>query len=329
MLNFAWPWVIVLLPLPWLFHRLLPPAIPQQSALKAPFFAELDQLATQHDAHSYYKISKAIALLCIWLLVITAAARPQSQHLETVLPEDARALYLAIDISNSMRIQDMQSQGQPHTRADFVKTLIKELIKQRPSDRIGLIVFASQPFLQSPLTRDHQTLTQWVNEAQPGMAGEYTAIGDAVGLSIQKLREQNSDNKVAILITDGANNSGVMPPITAAKLAAQYGIRLYTIGVGSTAAESGNPTLHDLDEPLLQEMATLTQGQYLRLQTQEQLNELLAFFQRIEPSQQPAQQYRVQELYPWFLFAAVALAACLALLSFVRFVYNAHQLRRA
>lgn len=322
--SLAWPWVFIFLPLPWFFYRMLTPAMPQQSALKAPFFDELEQLSQQQGRFGYYKTSKAVALFCIWLLVITAAARPQSYHLDTQLPTEGRALFLAVDISNSMQIKDIDGQS----RIDFVKTFVSELISQRPSDNLGLILFASQPYLQSPLTYDHKTLSQWLNDAQPGMAGEHTAIGDAIGLAIKKLRQSSNREKVAILITDGANNSGVMPPFTAATLAAELGIKVYTIGIGATADEPDATALHDLDESLLQTIATLTQGQYSRLQHLDQLPQLLTLFEQIEPSAQLKQQFRIQELYHWPLLAAVLLAFALAMLSFIRFLFNTQQLKR-
>lgn len=328
MFSFAWPWLFICLPLPWFFYRKLAPAMPQQSALKIPFFAELQKLSAQQDSYNYYKISRTLALLAIWLLVITAAARPQSYHLDTQLPTEGRALFLAVDISNSMLIQDIDSQPEQLSRADFVKAFTRELIKQRPSDRIGLILFASQPYLQSPLTHDHKTLSQWLNDAQPGMAGEHTAIGDAIGLAIKKLRQPKSSNKIVILITDGANNSGVMPPLTAANLAAEQGLKIYTIGIGATADEQVTSAQHDLDEPLLQSIAALTRGKYFRLQFLEQLPELLTYFEHIEPSSHTAHSYRIEELYPYPLIAAVLLACALALLSFIRFLYNTRQLKR-
>lgn len=328
MFSFAWPWLFLCLPLPWFFYRKLAPAMPQQSALKTPFFAELQKISAQQNKYNYYKTSRTLALLAIWLLVISAAARPQSYHLDTQLPTDGRALFLAVDISNSMLIKDIGEPSEPLSRLEFVKAFIYKLIEQRPGDRLGLILFASQPYLQSPLTHDHVTLSQWLNDAQPGMAGEHTAIGDAIGLAIKKLRQSSSTHNVLVLITDGANNSGVIPPLTAAKIAAEQGLKIYTIGIGATADEQGTTAQHDLDEPLLQSIAVQTRGKYFRLQRLEQLPELLTYFEHIEPSAHPTQSYRIHELYPWPLTGAVFLALILALLSFIRFLYNTLQLKR-
>lgn len=313
--SFAWPWVFLLLPLPWLFYRWLPPAIPQQSSLKAPFFNELEQLVCSNKPGLPYR-GKALVMALVWLLLIGSAARPQTIHQELHFPDNSRALFLAIDISNSMLTADLQLDGEPASRMSLVKSLANTLLAQRPGDRIGLILFASQPYLQSPPTLDHTTLNYWLTHIQPGMAGENTSIGDAIGLAIKHLQNSSAEEaeKVILLITDGANNSGVMPPQTAAALAAEHGLTLHCLGVGTTTTANAHTGAGNaLDESLLQNLSSMTGGQYFHLQHASQLDELANLFDLLEPGGQAVQRHHIHELYPWPLGLASLLVCLLAL----------------
>lgn len=308
MLSFAWPWVFLALPLPWLLYRWLPPAIPQQSALKVPFFNELANVAhrRQQGVFQYLRLS---LLSCIWLLVVIAAARPQTLEGSLIMPTDARSLFLVVDISNSMHTEDISENGRFISRMQAVQSLLDSIIQQRPADRIGLIIFASQPYVVSPTTLDHSTLRYWLENSQIGMAGSNTAIGDAIGLAIKHIQDAQ-DDKTLLLITDGASNSGVIAPITAATLAAQERIKIHSLGVGTPDTQL---TVDVLDEALLQDVSTQTGGQYFRLQNSSQLEGLASIFEQLEPSQQPQRIYQAHELYTWPLSFALILTLLLSL----------------
>lgn len=304
--SLAWPWLLLLLPLPWLFYRQLSPALLQKSALKVPFFQQLHSLGRQTD-HSWSKRLRLPMLLLIWLLLLLAAARPQQTQQLPPQPELGNSFMLAIDLSNSTNINDADPQQPGFSRLVLIKQLSSQIIRQRPDDRFGLIFFASKAYLQSPLTHDHQSLLHWLDNARAGMAGDRTAIGDAIGLAIKLLKPQRHKRKTIIMITDGANNSGSMPPVTAAGFAADLGLTIHTIGIG------GNSSSHPLDEPLLQQLAQLGGGQYLHIQHPGQLPELVQILARLEPVAEQVPRQQLAELYHIPLTAALLLSLLLAL----------------
>lgn len=309
MLSLAWPWLLALLPLPWLCYWRLPPALVQNSALRVPFFKQLHQLPATTARYRRQRRLRLLLLICIWLLLVLAAARPQLLQQLPPQPEQSNSYMLAIDLSNSMNIQDANPQQPEFSRLDLVKLLAQALLQQHPDDRFGLIFFASQPYLQSPLTHDHHSLLHWLQLAQAGMIGERTAIGDAIGLAIKQLRPDQHNKKTIILITDGANNSGSLPPLSAAGYAAELGLTIHSIGIGSTEQASA----HDLDEQLLQQLAQTSGGHYLRISNLQQLPQLLELLAQLEPVQLQQIQLQHIELYRTPLLAAFMLALMFAL----------------
>ena len=305
--ELLWPWVFLLLPLPWLLRRSLPPAAQPESALRVSFAASLQPLASQRS--SLQRWSRWWLPACIWLLLLTAAARPQLPASMPLEPDSGRELLLAVDISGSMDYPDMQWQGQPVSRLTLVQQLIGPFISQRLGDRVGLILFGSRAYLQSPLTRDRSTVRRWLQEARIGMAGRDTAIGDALGLAVKHLRNTPASQRVLLLITDGADSGSSLHPLTAARLAADSGLTVYSIGIaGPNAAHSSDAEVA-LDEPLLQEIARRTGGRYFRVSSQNELQEVAALLDRLQPALHPAdlpQQGR--PLYVWPLLLALLLS---------------------
>jgi len=231
-----------------------------------------------------------------------------------------RDLLLAVDISGSMETEDMQLGRQVTDRLTAVKAVAGNFIDHREGDRLGLILFGDQAYLQTPLTFDRETVRTLLNEAAIGLAGKSTAIGDAIGLAVKRLRERPAENRVLILMTDGANTSGSVDPLKAADLAAREGVRIYTIGVGAdemlvrgffgTQRVPGT----DLDEGTLTAIAQKTGGQYFRARDIEGLQKIYALLDKLEPVSQDEQTFRpVHELYVWPLGAALLLTALLAL----------------
>ena len=276
MIEFELPWVFAALPLPALIYFLMPAAkLNQASLLKVPFYQELKSFELQSTSSAATRPAKFFLLLLIWCLLVIAAARPVWLGDEIALPAEGRDLMLAVDVSGSMKIADMKINGEAVDRLSIVKLVLKDFIEQRTGDRLGLILFGTNAYLQTPLTFDQRTLQQFLLEAEIGIAGEATAIGDAIGLAIKRLHDRPADSRVLILLTDGSNTAGEVEPLQAAKLAKEKSLKIYTVGIGADEMESPgifgssffsqtyNPSA-DLDEATLKEIATATGGQYFR-----------------------------------------------------------------
>lgn len=313
MMHLAWPWMALLLPLPWLRYVLSSPAQPRGAAIFMPMAASLagsDARPTSRPA-GYGRLVFA----AIWLLLVAAAMRPQWLGDPVPLPTTGRRLMLAVDVSGSMATEDMSGGA---TRLRVVQSVAGHFIDGRRGDRVGLILFGTQPYLQAPLTADINTVHRFLNEAVVGVAGTETAIGDAIGLAIKRLRAETSESRagpgqtVLILLTDGENDAGVMPPLEAARLAAQSGLRIYTIGVGA-APESGFFAMGggntDLDEDTLKAIAKETGGQYFRATDAAALQDVYREIDRLEPAKGTRQWLRpADEWFTWPLTAALLLS---------------------
>ena len=310
MLHFAWPWMLLLLPLPWLTARFMPRATAQSGALFLPFAASVSSVWSPTLARHGRVRSLLFAL--VWILLIAAATRPQWLDAPLPVPTTGRRLLLAVDVSGSMATQDMADN---YSRLAVVKKVAGDFIKHRQGDQVGLILFGTRPYLQAPLTTDLDTVGQFLNEAMVGVAGPQTAIGDAIGLAIKRLdsdRSKSASGKpgqmVLILLTDGGNNAGMMDPIAAAKMAASSGLRIYTIGVGAAVQQgffgtSGNT---DLDEDTLKSIARITGGEYFRATDAAALQEVYKRIDKLEPSAAREQWYRPhREWFQWPLALAL------------------------
>ena len=320
MFEFAWPWVFVLLPLPWLLRWLLPPADSGEPALKVAFLEDLEQLAGRRASVRLPSWRRQAPFLLLWLLLIGAAARPQWVGDPLPTPASGRDLLLAVDVSGSMAYADMRWQDRPVTRLALVQQLFGDFIEGRRGDRVGLILFGSQAYLQSPLTFDRRTVRIWLDEAMVGIAGKNTAIGDAIGLAVKRLRERPADSRVLVLITDGASNGGELEPLTAAQLAADEQVRIYTIGIGADPSQRGvrgilglSPSL-DLDEPGLTAIADATGGLYFRARDAAELIQIEQALDELEPvAQQSTISRQTRALYVWPLTGALLLSLLLAI----------------
>jgi len=317
--ELAWPLVLLALPLPWLARRLLPPAQPRVgAALKVPFFSSLQQLGMTGTAVSR-RGRQSLAWLA-WTLLVIAAARPQWLGDPVNLPVSGRDLMLAVDLSGSMAEEDYSLNGQAASRLDVVKAVAGKFIDQRSGDRLGLILFGSRAYLQTPLTYDRQTVAQLLDEAVIGLAGRETAIGDAIALAVKRLREQPVDNRVLILLTDGANTAGNIEPLTAARLAAGAGIRIYTIGIGGGPVGVRTPfgmlmrSGSDLDPAALKAIAQATGGRFFEATSTDQLQRVYTDLDKLEPSVRDTRTYRpVTTLYFWPAGAALCIVFYLLL----------------
>ncbi|MES2207905.1 MAG: VWA domain-containing protein [Pseudomonadota bacterium] len=319
MIHVAWPWMALLLPLPWLFSRFCLPAQPQGSALFLPFVTALPPVSPSLLIRKLPRLH-AIVLALIWLLLVASATRPQWLGDPQPIPTTGRRLLLAVDVSGSMANRDMAGN---YTRLQVVQAVASEFIGHRYGDRVGLILFGSQPYIQAPLTADLETVKQFLTQAMIGMAGTETAIGDAIGLAIKRFctdrsterdhqhEENNKGETVLILLTDGSSNAGAVPPLEAAKLAAGAGLRIYTIGVGAEVQESifGSAGNSDLDEDTLKSIAKMTNGSYFRATDATALQNVYAEIDKLEPSAGREQWYRPsEEWFHWPLAIALGLS---------------------
>lgn len=318
-LYLAWAWLLLLLPLPWLARRWLS-AAPRAGllALKVPWFAHVAGTGEGWIKRTWLAVIAGL----IWVLLLLAAARPQWVGEIETLPVTGRDLLLAVDISGSMDTQDMVLDGQAVNRLAVVKRVAGEFIQRRKGDRVGLVLFGSRAYLQTPLTFDTETTATLLDEAEIGLAGRETAIGDAIGLAVKRLREDAASERVLILLTDGANTSGEVEPLQATEFAAREGLRIYTVGVGADemmvqdffGTRLVNPSA-DLDEDALQAIAERTGGAYFRARDAEALARIYDQLDELEPVESDQEAIRpVDELFHWPLALALALALAAALL---------------
>lgn len=325
MIQLDWPLAFLLLPLPLLIRVLLPEAnVERGAALKVPFFTQLAPLGNLSSLAPSHSKAKFIVLITIWFLLVLACTKPTWVGEPIQLPTNGRDLMIAVDVSPSMEAKDLTLEGDQVDRLTVLKHVMSDFITRREGDRLGLILFGSQAYLQAPLTLDRITLNTLLDEAQTGMAGKSTAIGDAIGLALKRLLQKPQEKKVLILITDGANTAGEISPLKAAELSAEKGLTIYTIGIGademlvpglfgsSFGARNVNPS-KDLDEGMLTEIATLTNGRYFRAKNSQDLNKIYAILDQLEPVDGDKETYRPKKtLYHWPLGIGWVLGLLLA-----------------
>ncbi len=314
MFELATPWVLLALPLPLLIWFLIPRAeLRLPSALKVPFYSAMhDLIANKKPALAGR--TQLDLLFLIWCLILLAAAGPRWVGEPRPLTREGRNIMMVLDLSGSMELSDMLMNGRPVSRLTVVKTAAEKFVKARAGDRIGLILFGTRAYLQTPLTYDRKSVLVRLEDATVGLAGQTTSIGDALGLAVKRLQDVPAKGRMIILLTDGANNSGVLPPLKAAELASLDNIKIYTIGLGSEsdpnsmgAFFNSNPA-SGLDEETLEEVAKITGGQYFRATDTQSLQEIYNMINKLETvSQDQATIRPQQDYYPWPLTAALLL----------------------
>ena len=296
MIVFAYPLAFVLLLLPFVIYFLTPAVKGMHGdALRVPFISDLKRISIStgsiwNGAKSDAKLSsKFWGLYALWCLLIIACARPQLLGEPIRLKNEARDIMLVLDISTSMVEKDFSLHGRRITRLDAVKNVVSEFADKRANDRIGLILFGTRAYMQSPLTFYKASIKDILWSMSAGMAGDSTSIGDALGLALKKLREdKNKDNKIIILLTDGESNDGSTSMIQAIKLAADENIKVYTIGVGAPNVFFKMMSLMapGVDEKAMKDLAQVTKGQYFRAESTSDLQQIYKLIDKLEPTSQ-------------------------------------------
>jgi Ca-activated chloride channel family protein len=324
-IEFALPWAALLLPLPLIARLWLRPAALREPALYFPRALQAAGAQPGAQPSARRRVARLLAMALAWIALVAAATGPRWVGDQVALPASGRDLMLAVDISESMLTQDLELDGEPANRLRVVKRVAGEFLRRREGDRLGLILFGSNAYLHVPLTFDHATVERLLAEARIGFAGKQTAIGDALAIAVKRLRERPEQSRVLILLTDGANTAGELPPRQAAELAARAGLRVYTVGIGAEemelpgifgsrfGARRVNPSA-DLDEDTLRFIASQTGGKYFRARDRQELESAYTEVERLEPVAQEAESLRpMVSLAHWPLALALALTLALAL----------------
>jgi Ca-activated chloride channel family protein len=320
MIHFEWPWLLAALPLPLLIRWLVPAKMPvEQAALRVPFLDDFSDGETRAVSQTQQWPLWLAAIA--WLLLVIACARPQWLGEPVEQAVSGRDLMLAVDLSGSMEEQDFVINKRSVDRLTAAKSVASDFINRRVGDRVGLILFGTQAYLQAPLTFDRKTVMTLLNESVIGLAGDNTAIGDAIGLAVKRLKNEQANSRVLVLMTDGANTAGEVSPLKAAELAAASHLKIYTIGIGADEMivrsffgnRKVNPSV-DLDEKTMIKIAESTGGQYYRARNTDELNNIYMRLDELEPVEKDKQYFRPRsELYYWPLSLALGLAAVIVL----------------
>ncbi len=313
MISFAWPWLLVALPLPLLVYFLPAKKKVQSAALKIPTL--IDGIDGNATVSSSSKLP-ALLLSLVWLLVVLAASRPQWLGEAVDIPTEGREMMIAVDLSGSMQVEDMNINGRTINRLQMLKVLLGDFIERRNGDRLGLILFADDAYMQTPMTYDRQTVKQMLDETVLGLVGKKTAIGDAMALAVKRFEAKEESNRVLLLLTDGQNTAGKITPEQALELAVAKNITIYTIGIGADVMEQRslfgtrrvNPS-SELDEQTLSKIAQQTGGKYFRARDSQSMAQIYQLLDELEPVEQEQQQMRpLSALFYWPLGLALSLA---------------------
>lgn len=314
MMRFLYPqllWLLALLPLLALIRG-------KKGAAPALVFSTISLVAFLAEGRKVRpgRLLAAIRLLALALLIL-AFARPQLGNTTTETLASGIDILLAVDVSGSMEALDFTLQGKPANRLDVVKSVIQQFVEQRPNDRIGLLAFSGRPYMVSPLTLDHDWLLQRLGSLAIGMVEDGTAIGSAIGVGVNRLQDPKAKSRILILLTDGMNNAGAVPPLVAAEAAEALGIKVYTIGAG-TKGEAPIPVVDsfgrkrlmrmkvDIDDETLGKVAEMTGAHYFRATDTQSLAKVYAEINNMETTTRTIKKFEhYRELFPWFVGAAL------------------------
>jgi Ca-activated chloride channel family protein len=315
--EFAFPWLLALLPAPLLVYRLLPPYRQRARAIRVPFFDQMIQATGLEARPGAVVMSRrwlqVIPMALLWMLLIVGLAKPQFVGAPIERIDAARDVMLAIDLSGSMDYRDFaDTQGVKTSRFEAVQRVVDDFVAARTQDRVGLIVFGNRAYLQLPFTRDVVAARSLVELMQVGMAGPRTALGDAIGLAIRSFSESDSDQRLLILLSDGSDTASIMTPVNAAEISRSEGVEIYTIGIGDPEARGEDR----VDFETLADIAERTGGQFFNAQDERALGEVYRRIDALDPGEVKIQSWRPRDsLVHWPVGAGllISLLAALAL----------------
>jgi Ca-activated chloride channel family protein len=308
--EIAYKWVFFLTPLPLLIYLLLPALRKRRTALMTPAFDRMTEFSGEHPRSSAW-ISRRnfwqwLGLTAVWIALLAAASGPQLVGKPDKKIKTVRSFIVAADISFSMNERDWVVGRKSQSRWDAVKTLMKDFVRERKSDQIGLVFFGSHAYLQAPLTTDLESIEWFLDQSDVGMAGQMTSLGEAIGFGLKIFKEDTIKQKVMLLLTDGVDTGEDIAPLDAAQLAKQDSIIIYTLGIGST-----KPSTYTLDERMLKDIASATGGKYFHAKDEDQLKEVYASLNKMEPVQYEEESYKPTVplyYYPLAIAAFIGLA---------------------
>lgn len=314
MISFAWPWLLLLLPLPLVVYWL-----PQKQKSRTSAALIIPQLLSgtvNTTATTVSKKSPLITLSLCWALTVLALSQPQWLGETIDIPTEGREMMIAVDLSGSMQIEDMSLNNRTVNRLDMLKEVLGNFIERRVGDRLGLILFADDAYMQTPMTFDRKTVKQMLDESQLGLVGRKTAIGDAIALAVKRFDAKQKSNKILLLLTDGQNTAGKITPEQALELAIAKDITIYSIGIGADVmlqqslfgTRRVNPS-SELDEKTLTKLALETGGKYFRAKDSQGMELIYNLLDQLEPIEQEQQQMRpLTALFYWPLSLAFFLS---------------------
>ncbi|MGQ7843171.1 VWA domain-containing protein [Granulosicoccus sp. 3-233] len=313
MIHFSWPWIFLLLPLPWLLQRLR--TRPALTAIDIPPSMEEALQSLPMQTRSGANVRQRLAWIC-WIALLSAIAQPWIPTDAVIQPASGRAIALAVDVSGSMDRQDFSLDGEISDRLSIVKQVATDFMARRSGDRLSLVLYGKEAFIASPLTFDLHALSNILDSAGIGMAGRSTAIGDAIGLSIKTLQADPAEQKAIVLLSDGTNNAGSVEPESAAELANELNIRIHSIALGSIDGERGGyqtAQSADLDEETLARIAELAGGEFFRASSTADLQQVYSAIDRLESAEAAAPPVILR--HDLRLWPQILLLFCLLLLA--------------
>lgn len=325
MFTFYYPELSILLVIPLLFWIF----IPTSKHIKTDWQILFPNIQRLEKAFNGVKFSEKTStnligrlILLLWICLVVSLMQPQWLDNVEYNNQEGYDIMLAVDTSQSMHALDFGTRENPMiNRLDVTKEVVGNFVKQRKGDRIGLIVFGQQAYLHSPMSFDTIAISKMINDLVPGIAGSATSIGDAMGVAIKEIKAKEK-SKILILLTDGVDNSSTIPPLKAANIAKDYGIRIYTIGVGGNNKMAPFPDgfgdiqmipSEPLDEALLTKIAQITNGKFFRAKDSLELEKIYQEIDSLEKIQIDAQEYKIRKSlyrYPLFCACIVFLLLC-------------------
>jgi len=308
MLEFSYPWMFLLLPLPLLVRYLTPAYREPRYAVRVPFMSVLHRLTGREAGEGAPVLRRTrlqwLQLSLVWIAIVAAMARPQWMDDPVVRELPMRDLLVALDLSGSMETRDFSdSTGVVSDRLTAAKQVLDQFLSRRQGDRVGLVFFGSSAFVQAPFTEDLDVVRELLGEAQVRMLGPRTSLGDAIGVAIRLFERSEVDERVLITLSDGNDTGSMVPPVRAAEIAADNGVTIYTIAMGDPKAAGEQA----LDEETLKAVAARTGGDYFHAEDRAELDRIYQTLDELNPRQVESLSYRPQhELYFWpFGFALV------------------------